>query len=82
MEGNYGGCICKILDEVRCHFEFNHFTNSSSTGTLDVYVSPNNLRELYDPEVNSNGWIQVMHIDSDSKGTRYEKTNTLNSLDD
>jgi hypothetical protein len=23
-----------------------------------------------------------MHIDSDSKGTRYEKTNTLNSLDD
>ena len=82
MEGNYGWCICKILDEVRCHFEFNHFTNSSSTGTIDVYVSPNNLRELYDPEVNSNGWIQVMHIDNDSKGTRYEKTNTLNSLDD
>ena len=77
IEGNYGGCVAKMLDEIRCHFEFNNLT-SSDPGEIDIYVSPNNKRELYDPEVEDAGWIHVMHLDSESRETRFEQVNSLN----
>lgn len=81
IEGNYGGCVAKMLDEIRCHFEFNNLT-SSDPGEIDIYVSPNNKRELYDPEVEDAGWIHVMHLDSESRETRFEKVNSLNCFND
>lgn len=81
LEGVEGGCVAKTLDEIRCHFEFNPLTNSNP-GTIEVYVSPNNRRELYDPEVDDTGWYKVMEIDQESKNTRFEISNILNSLND
>lgn len=81
LEGNTWGCFAKMLDEIRCHFEFNNLT-SSNPWSIEVYVSPNNTRELYDPEVDDSGRYKVMEIDSESKNTRFEQVNALNCFND
>ena len=87
MEGDYGGCVAKILDEIRCHYELNNLKNASGnylvgqsyTGDIDIYVSPNNTWQNVNPEVDSKGWYKVMHIDGVNRETRFEKINALNS---
>jgi len=81
LEGNTWWCFAKMLDEIRCHFEFNNLTNSNPW-SIEVYVSPNNTRELYDPEVDDSGWYKVMEIDSESRHTRFEQVNALNCFND
>lgn len=81
LEGNTWGCFAKMLDEIRCHFEFNNLT-SSNPWSIEVYVSPNNTRELYDPEVDDSGRYKVMEIDGESKNTRFEQVNALNCFND
>lgn len=81
LEGNTWWCFAKMLDEIRCHFEFNNLT-SSNPWSIEVYVSPNNTRELYDPEVDDSGRYKVMEIDGESKNTRFEQVNALNCFND
>lgn len=85
MEWKYGGCVSKMLDEVRLHFELNPLiSNSQDAWDIDVYVSPNNMWKNVNPESDSTWWYKVMHIDgtksSQNRKTRYEKTNQLNNL--
>ena len=70
-----------MLDEVRLHYELNDVDDAKNNpGTIDVYVSPNNLWRHRDPEANPNGWYKVMHIDKESINTRFEISNQLNNL--
>ena len=85
MEWKYGGCVSKMLDEIRLHFELNPLiSNSQDAWDIDIYVSPNNMWRNVDPDSDSTGWYHVMHIDgsksSQNRKTRYEKTNQLNNL--
>ena len=48
LEGEYGGSITKMLEQIRLHFELNPLTNYN--GEIDVYVSPNNLWKTTDPK--------------------------------
>jgi hypothetical protein len=42
-----------MLDEVRCHYELNDVEDAKyNPGTIDIYVSPNNLWRHWDPEEN------------------------------
>ena len=91
-EGKEWGTITKMLDEVRLNYELNPHT--SGNGTIDVYVSPNNLWKTTTPEwtwlpKNMNGywdndnydwWFHVMHIDNTNQWTRTEKSNLFNDL--
>ena len=70
-----------MLDEIRCHYELNDVDDAKNNpGTIDIYVSPNNLWRHRDPEANPNGWYKVMHIDKDSINTRFEISHQLNNL--
>lgn len=86
MEWKYGGCVSKMLDEVRLHFELNPLiSNSQDAWDIDVYVSPNNMWNMVDPQASgATWWYHVMHIDgtksNQNRKTRYEKTNQLNNL--
>lgn len=64
MEGDFGGCVSKVLDSVKCHFELNTaIDDSDNAGDIDIYMSPNNLRKNVDPESDDTGWWHVLHID-------------------
>lgn len=88
MEWDYGGCVAKIIDELRCHYEFNNLKDSqgdyllsvADLGEIDVYLSPNNLRQHADPEIDPTGWYHVMHLDGTSRETRYEKIGKFSQL--
>ena len=83
LEWEYGGCVTKMLDEVRLHYELlpEYLSSSGSgNGDIDIYVSPNNQWEYHDPTVNDTWWYHVMHIDLNNFRTRTEKTNRLNNL--
>ena len=70
-----------MLDEVRCHYELNDVDDAKNNpGTIDIYVSPNNLWRHRDPEANPSGWYKVMHIDKESINTRFEISHQLNNL--
>ena len=86
MEGDYGGTISKMIDEIRLHFELNPLIASSQNAwDIDVYLSPNNSWKNVDPEIDDTGRWHVIHIDWDStkqnRSTRYEKISALNKLD-
>jgi hypothetical protein len=49
-------------------------------GEIDVYLSPNNLRQHADPEIDPTGWYHVMHLDGTSRETRYEKIGKFSQL--
>lgn len=78
MEGREGGTITKMLDQIRLNYELNPDTNN--TGTIEVYVSPNNLWKSTSSFTVSNGWYKVMSISSENKGTRTEKSELFNDL--
>ena len=85
MEGDFGGCVSKVLDSVKCHFELNTvISNSQDAGDIDIYMSPNNQWKNVDPESDSTGRWHVLHIDGDAskqnRNTRYEEVNELNKL--
>lgn len=83
LEWEYGGCVTKMLDEVRIHYELlPEYQSSSGSGNwdIDIYVSPNNQWEYHDPTVNSTWWWHVMHIDQNNFRTRTEQINRFNSL--
>lgn len=87
MEWDYGGCVAKVIDEIRCHFELNPLISSSQdAGDIDIYLSPNNKWEDVDPDRDDTGRWHVFHIDGDSdeqnRNTRYEKISKLNSVND
>ena len=72
------GTVTKMLDEIRMNFELNPLTNYN--GTIDIYVSPNNLWKSTSSFTKANNWYHAMHITQDSAGTRTEKSNLLNDL--
>ena len=85
MEGDFGGCVSKVLDSVKCHFELNTvISDSQDAGDIDIYMSPNNQWRNVDPESDSTGRWHVLHIDGDAskqnRNTRYEEVNELNKL--
>lgn len=70
--------VTKMLDEIRMNFELNPLTDEN--WSIDVYVSPNNLwRNTFEFTV-ANGWHHAMHIDQTNAGTRAEKSNLFNDL--
>lgn len=83
MEWSEWGCYAKILDEIRCHFELNNVDDAKyDPGSIDVYVSPNNLRRFSDPESDDTGRYHVMHLDETNINTRFEQINSLNRTND
>lgn len=88
MEWDYGGCVAKIIDEIRCHFEMNnlkdddwdYLINGGDLGTIDVYLSPNNTRQYSDPTMDDTGWWHVMTLDWTSRETRYEGMQKFSQL--
>lgn len=72
------GTVTKMLDEIRMNFELNPLTNYN--GTIDIYVSPNNLWKSTSSFTKANNWYHAMHITQDSAGTRTEKSNLFNDL--
>ena len=90
-EGKEGWTITKMLDEIRLNYELNPLT--SWNGTIDVYISPNNLWKNTRPEWtwlpvdmsdyeddDYDWWYHVMHITQTNIGTRTERSNLLNNL--
>jgi len=83
LEGDYGGCVTKMLDEVRMHYELlpeYQSSTGSGNGSIDIYVSPNNSWRNHDPESDSTWRRHVMHIDGTNFRTRTEQINALNSV--
>lgn len=88
MEWDYGGCVAKIIDELRCHFELNnlkdengnYLINAGDLGTIDIYLSPNNTWQHSDPDIDPTGWWHVMTLDGTSRETRYESIQKLSQL--
>ena len=78
FEWKEGGTITKMLDEIRMNFELNPLTTGN--GTIDVYVSPNNLWKSTSEFTEANNWYHAMHIDQDSAWTRTERSNLFNDL--
>ena len=78
FEGKEWGTVTKMLDEVRMNFELNPWTNYN--GSIDIYVSPNNLRKTTDSFNTSDNWHHVMHIDQTNINTRTEKSNLFNNM--
>lgn len=73
--------ITKMLDEIRLNYELN--PNTTGNGSIDIYVSPNNLWKDTNPSSpSSDKWWKVMHIDQTNAGTRTEKSNLFNDLDE
>lgn len=90
MEWDFGWCVAKIIDELRCHFELNnlrdedgdYMVDEDDTGTIDIYLSPNNLWQFSDPEVDSTGWYHVMTLSGLNRGTRFEAMTKFSQLPD
>ena len=83
IEGEYWGCVTKMLDEVRMHYELlpeYQSSTGSGNGSIDVYVSPNNSWRNHDPEEDGTWWWHIMHIDWQNFKTRTEQINALNSM--
>ena len=88
FEGSEWGTVTKMLDEIRLNFELNpnidesdYSSDEEPYGTIEIYVSPNNLWKDTDPDSpTSDNWYKVMEITRDSKGTRTEKSNLFNDL--
>lgn len=87
FEGKEWWTITKMLDELRLNFELNpnvnprnYSSNSEPYGTIDVYVSPNNLWKSTSVFTEANNWYHAMSITKDSAWTRTEKSNLLNDL--
>lgn len=88
MEWDFGGCVAKLLDEVRCHYEFNnlkdnewdYLINNGVLGEIDIYVSPNNTRQYSDPDIDDTWRYHVMHLSGINRETRYEKMTKLSQL--
>ena len=79
FEGKEWGTVTKMLDEIRLNYEMNPWTNHN--GSIDIYVSPNNLWKDTDPtSPTSDNWYKVMHIDQTNAWTRTEKSNLFNDL--
>lgn len=78
MEGKEGGTVTKMLDQIRLNYELNPDTNN--TGTIEVYVSPNNLWKSTSSFTVANNRYPVMSITSENKGTRTEKSELFNDL--
>ena len=82
------GTVTKMLDEIRLNYELNpnidesdYASDSQPYGTIEIYVSPNNLWKDTDPtSPTSDNWYKVMKITKDSKWTRTEKSNLFNDL--
>lgn len=73
------GTVTKMLDEIRLNYELNPLTNYN--GTIDVYVSPNNLWKDTNPAWDgSDNWFKVMEITQTNGKTRTEKSNLFNDL--
>lgn len=73
------GTVTKMLDEIRLNYELN--PNTTHNGTIDIYVSPNNLWKDTDPtSPTSDNWYKVMHIEQMNWKTRTEKSNLFNDL--
>lgn len=71
--------ITKMLDEIRLNYELN--PNTTHNWSIDIYVSPNNLWKDTDPSLNwADNRFKVMHIDQTNSGTRTEKSNLFNDL--
>lgn len=71
--------LTKMLDEVRLNYELN--PNAwNNVWTIDIYVSPNNLRKSTSSFTEANWWYHAMSITNRSKWTRTEKSNLLNNM--
>jgi len=86
-EGREWGTVTKMLDEVRLNFELNpnvdptdYSSSAEPYWTIDIYVSPNNLRKNTHTFTQANHWYKVMSIKKTSAWTRTEKSNLLNDL--
>ena len=77
-EGKEWGTLTKMLDEIRLNYELNPLT--SNVGTIDIYVSPNNLWTDTHSFDESDWWYHVMHIDNTNWATRTEKSNLFNDM--
>lgn len=78
MEGKEWGTYTKMLDSIRLAYEMNPNTNYN--GSIDVYVSPNNLWESTNPVGDgSDWWYHVMHLSQTNAGTRTERSEALNN---
>lgn len=77
-EGEFGGTITKMLKEIRLNYEMNPWTLQN--GTIDVYVSPNNLWKSTSVFTEANNWYHVMSLGQTNAKTRTEKSNLLNDL--
>ena len=88
MEWDFGWCVAKIIDELRCHYELNNLKDSNGDylidadelGTIDIYLSPNNTWQHSDPDVDPTGWWHVMTLDGRSRETRYEMMSKMSQL--
>ncbi len=79
FEGKEWWTVTKMLDEIRLNYELN--PNTQHNGTIDIYVSPNNLWKDTDPtSPTSDNWYKVMHIEQINWKTRTEKSNLFNDL--
>lgn len=78
FEGSEWGTITKMLDEIRLNYEMNPHTNQN--GSIDVYVSPNNIRWDTHTFTEANWWYHAMHIDQTNAWTRTEKSNLFNDM--
>jgi hypothetical protein len=67
-----------MLDEIRLNFELNPWTEDN--GSIDIYVSPNNLWRRTNSFTEADGRYHVMHIDQMNGNTRTEKSNLFNNL--
>ena len=78
FEGSEWGTVTKMLDEIRLNFELNPWTEDN--GSIDIYVSPNNLWRRTNSFTEADGRYHVMHIDQMNGNTRTEKSNLFNNL--
>lgn len=78
FEGKEWGTYTKMLDEIRLNYELNNIAYIN--GTVDVYVSPNNLWKNTHTFTEANNWYKVMHIDQKNLNTRTERSNLFNDL--
>ena len=72
------GTFTKMLDEIRLNYELNPLTNKN--GSIDIYVSPNNLWRSTSSFSEWHNWYHAMHIEQKNGKTRTEKSNLFNDL--
>lgn len=56
--------------------------DEDDTGTIDIYLSPNNLWQFSDPEADPTGWYHVMTLSGLNRGTRFEAMTKFSQLPD